>query len=840
MMIPSYELKDNNLVYTESLENDLIQLYKSVFTNDNVLNELLTPVDFDHMKNDIIAFRSKKSTDDTYHFDAFEDIKNKSLFKAGKAGVGMLANALVDHIRGRMANLRFKNYNIGVGHIIDGETKFDEEYSTEFSNSDINMYAKLYKERTGKELSKSDVESLKKIKISHSLSAVLNGNVDIVKDPFITEGNWNTATTGVGNMLLRAGVHPFHVNAFLRHPVLIEYIEFQNNKESKIVNESGNIGDKFKLHLIRKSSTFNQKINLGNKEFTVAELHKLIYGNYLEQNFNNLQYSTVLDKFKKIKHKQSDNSEKTLSKKQLEDNESEIRKFINIITIEQIDFLANSKTEPGYFPTFKSLLDTENNNLAFDRQVLNVFNILKEDAKKLKKNVDGSTQDVKGIGKSTIELIVKNNIINDLLKTNTKDGDLIGFRDKLVYNKQLSMLGHYTNNVINKVRDVVLNNADLFFTMHPNIINNIDQLSIDLKGEKLLDAKLGEEIEKVYISYVLSGFKGIKTSNEEFKELTSKEFITKFEEFKNSKINRYKILEDLEIVKGEKTKFINMSNRKKDSSTQYDLTKSWLDMLNNDKEMAIDLIKYFFITSCFNMNKGQFFTLIPYEYFIENGINEYLKNVEIKNLDIDFITQFYENNYDNNKFVQKIFPNQIAKTNEGTSKKNYAYMTLDIKAEDAKRYVKNIIKVKDQYENDIEVTELYKLIGFNPTSQPVYIRVPVKGSRDKYGNRTYQYSTNKEVMEHVDNLSEQQLKGIEDVYNQLLPQITPVYGKNVEKTELPEVEETFEVEVNKSEELWNTHQSILEDNGMTQESFTELYNEMGEDYINEYIKKCKS
>ena len=55
MMIPSYDFKNNKLIYTESLENDLIELYKSVFTNDNVLNELLTPVDFDHMKNDIIA-----------------------------------------------------------------------------------------------------------------------------------------------------------------------------------------------------------------------------------------------------------------------------------------------------------------------------------------------------------------------------------------------------------------------------------------------------------------------------------------------------------------------------------------------------------------------------------------------------------------------------------------------------------------------------------------------------------------------------------------------------------------------------------------------------------------
>ena len=94
-------------------------------------------------------------------------------------------------------------------------------------------------------------------------------------------------------------------------------------------------------------------------------------------------------------------------------------------------------------------------------------------------------------------------------------------------------------------------------------------------------------------------------------------------------------------------------------------------------------------------------------------------------------------------------------------------------------------------------------------------------------------------MEHVDNLSEQQLKGIEDVYNQLLPQITPVYGKNVEKTELPEVEETFEVEnsqevkseIEKNQKLWEEVKDKWIESGRTETDFNSMSNEEREHII---------
>ena len=43
-----------------------------------------------------------------------------------------------------------------------------------------------------------------------------------------------------------------------------------------------------------------------------------------------------------------------------------------------------------------------------------------------------------------------------------------------------------------------------------------------------------------------------------------------------------------------------------------------------------------------------------------------------------------------------------------------------------------------------------------------------------------------------------------------------------------------------SQELWNENKDLLESNGMNEESFNQMYNEFGEDFIRDYIKKCKS
>lgn len=234
LMFPTYNFENGKLKYesynnelTESeqtkgaLQNRLIELYKSVLLNENVIGEVMTPVDFDYIKNDIRSIAKVAPTTNLSTFNQLKDIDVKYSFLAGKAGVGQQANSLMDYVLGSLSNLSITNFEVPKSNI-----KLDQEYSQELSQSDLDYYAKELK------LSKEQVNTLKSIKIGNSLSAILNAFVDIAKDPYITEGNWVTMTTNTGNLLLRKGVHPFYVNAFLAQPIIKEYVEFSEQYES--------------------------------------------------------------------------------------------------------------------------------------------------------------------------------------------------------------------------------------------------------------------------------------------------------------------------------------------------------------------------------------------------------------------------------------------------------------------------------------------------------------------------------------------------------------------------------------------------------------------------------
>lgn len=234
LMFPAYKVENNKLIYEnydiskseseqtkEALQNRLIELYKSVLLNENVIGEVMTPVDFDYIKNDIRSIAKQEPTTNLSTFNQLKDIDVKYSFLAGKAGVGQQANSLMDYVLGSLANLSITNFEVPKSN-----NRLDQEYSQELSQLDLDYYAKELK------LSKEEINSLKSIKIGNSLSAILNAFVDIAKDPYITEGNWVTMTTNTGNLLLRKGVHPFYVNAFLAQPVIKEYVEFSEQYES--------------------------------------------------------------------------------------------------------------------------------------------------------------------------------------------------------------------------------------------------------------------------------------------------------------------------------------------------------------------------------------------------------------------------------------------------------------------------------------------------------------------------------------------------------------------------------------------------------------------------------
>ena len=272
-MFGSYKLQNNRLVYEnydnskpdseqtkEALQNRLIELYKSVFLNENVIGEVMTPVDFTHVKDDILHFGDKNPTTNLSTFNQLNDIDTKYDFLAGKAGVGQQANALMDYVLGSLGNLSITNFSVPKSN-----NRLDMEYSQKLSQEDLDYYAK----ELG--LDKDQVKKLQSIKIGHSLSAILNAFVDIAKDPYITRGNWVTMTTNTGNLLLRKGVHPFYVNAFLAQPIIKEYVEFSEQYESS-QNQNVSTQDAFIIQKFGDIENFNRDGNIFNYDLkTIRE-----------------------------------------------------------------------------------------------------------------------------------------------------------------------------------------------------------------------------------------------------------------------------------------------------------------------------------------------------------------------------------------------------------------------------------------------------------------------------------------------------------------------------------------------------------------------------------------
>jgi hypothetical protein len=676
MMFASYRLENDKLIYEtfdnskpeseqseEALQNRLVELYKSVLINENVIGEVMTPVDFTHVKDDIMHFGDKTSSGNLSTFDPLKDIDTKYDFLSGKAGVGQQANSLMDYVLGSMGNLSITNFNVPKSNL-----RFDQEYSAKLSNEDLEYYAKQL------DLNPNEVKQLEFIKIGHSLSAILNAFVDIAKDPYITRGNWVTMTTNTGNLLLRKGVHPFYVNAFLAQPIIKEYVAFSSQYE----------------------------VSAGQSLSTADEFIKQRFGKDVYENRNN---SNIF-------------------------NES-------LQTLRSAKFLSNTSSQMNVFATF----------LQYQAA-----------SKAMKKNIDASKFMVNGVGGSVNSLIISKNAVDSILdeedkynqledKTEFKKNIILGFKSKFTNpNGSESMFSKYYNNVILKSEQIVKSNPKLFFTGNSVIQETFNEISTDVNNELLLDNDFGKDLNRMFYSYVMSGFNSLNMSSVERKELTLK-FSNEFEAFKLANKGKYAIIDELNVKQGDSLEFIGLNNRKKSKDYERKLTKSFLDLLNNEEDFTNKLIKYSYLTSGFNNHTSQFFTMIPTQWFNRNNINRYIidksKEYDKLNLENDdnFIDQFYLSNLENTKFVRPISQKQVLPKSgslEGFVIKNPGKVGYFRVGKDPQ---------------GINPDTYYKLIGYNKDYQGIYTRfiynindeltqIKPLNVKDKKGNRIINYDVN--------------------------------------------------------------------------------------------------
>ena len=206
------ELVDPEGDSRQSLENKRIQLYKQLFETAEQYPRIIKSIDTQKLKDD--AYKLIELAGEQDQFDGLKLFTGefqqqlKTRFSAGAAGVGATANNTIDNVMGQGAKLNMPYIGMGKSSII-GDTRRTILYSTDRIDGDL---------------------------ISEIMSGYMNAFVDIEKDPYITKINFVKSTMNVGFLMLRAGIDPKFINAFIKQPVIVEYAKQSALGRSRLLN----------------------------------------------------------------------------------------------------------------------------------------------------------------------------------------------------------------------------------------------------------------------------------------------------------------------------------------------------------------------------------------------------------------------------------------------------------------------------------------------------------------------------------------------------------------------------------------------------------------------------
>ena len=203
----------------KSLENRRIELWEDALQSKDNMAQVMYPTDASFLKDDANAIRklieSNNPETDSKGKDLMLGLKMispdyqealRERFIIGQKMVAAVANNIVDQVNSTQSGF-YLNSDIGIGHRFNLGTAEEPLWRTS-----------LHEEQ-------SENESHF---ITQLLSAYMNANVDIEKDPYIYYTNFNPNTSNIGFLLLRAGVDYRWVNRFLAQPILRELSDQMN------------------------------------------------------------------------------------------------------------------------------------------------------------------------------------------------------------------------------------------------------------------------------------------------------------------------------------------------------------------------------------------------------------------------------------------------------------------------------------------------------------------------------------------------------------------------------------------------------------------------------------
>ena len=188
-------------------------MYKELFQTVEQYPRIIKSIDTQKLKSN--AYELIDLAQERDDFDGLklftgefqQDLKTR--FSAGAAGVGATANNTIDNVMAQGAKLHVPFLGMQSKTATIGEELRTILYSTDKINGDL---------------------------ISEILSGYMNAFVDIEKDPYITKINFTKPIMNVAYLMLRAGIDPKFINAFIKQPIIVEYAKQAALGRSKLLN----------------------------------------------------------------------------------------------------------------------------------------------------------------------------------------------------------------------------------------------------------------------------------------------------------------------------------------------------------------------------------------------------------------------------------------------------------------------------------------------------------------------------------------------------------------------------------------------------------------------------
>ena len=284
-----------------------------------------------------------------------------------------------------------------------------------------------------------------------------------------------------------------------------------------------------------------------------------------------------------------------------------------------------------------------------DSVVLNSFEFFENKATQWTDAVLAAKIDVKGGGGSPVQMHIAR---NKILRAVTS-----GFVDGYETKFQGTALGHYDDALW--YTDEVLEKSEILLSGTASAKRIMDKAANEMTREdKLLNEKLGKVINKSLYSYLMSSSNIMQSNRMNFKSL--------FENLPN-KIGDLKatsdnfLIQELEIHSSGGYDFLGINGKSKPALYENDIYRAWMDLYEDPdtKALAVNLVRYAYSQSGYQMNLNQFFTHIPHEILRDEGVNAevngfFTKVKIIAESPKTFLEQVYRHESNNTEIVPRI------------------------------------------------------------------------------------------------------------------------------------------------------------------------------------------